>query len=96
MNGPNTLYVNQKVAAPFFSLARTHDLACCHLHLGNPALAQNQGWCEHGAGIKLAVVSNFDTRLRPLLTAMGAAEAFDALVISAEVTASSILLSTAR
>ncbi|KAK9917585.1 hypothetical protein WJX75_006082 [Coccomyxa subellipsoidea] len=37
------------------------------------------------SGIKLAVVSNFDTRLRPLLTAMGAAEAFDALIISAEV-----------
>ena len=39
----------------------------------------------NGAGIKLAVVSNFDTRLRPLLTVMGAAEVFDTLIISAEV-----------
>ncbi len=38
------------------------------------------------SGMKLALVSNFDTRLRPLLTAMGAADIFDALIISAEVT----------
>ncbi|BDA50706.1 probable haloacid dehalogenase-like hydrolase domain-containing protein [Coccomyxa sp. Obi] len=37
------------------------------------------------SGMKLAVVSNFDTRLRPLLTTMGAADIFDALIISAEV-----------
>lgn len=37
------------------------------------------------SGMKLALISNFDTRLRPLLTAMGAAETFDALIISAEV-----------
>ncbi|CAL8465108.1 g4643 [Coccomyxa elongata] len=37
------------------------------------------------SGIKLALISNFDTRLRPVLTAMGAADIFDALIISAEV-----------
>ncbi|EIE20438.1 HAD-superfamily hydrolase [Coccomyxa subellipsoidea C-169] len=45
-----------------------------------PALA-----AIRSSGIKLGVVSNFDTRLRPLLTAMGAAEVFDTMVISAEV-----------
>lgn len=37
------------------------------------------------AGVKLAVVSNFDTRLRPLLEQLHLAHLFDALVISAEV-----------
>jgi REG-2-like HAD superfamily hydrolase len=36
------------------------------------------------AGIRLAVVSNFDTRLRPLLRALGVATWFDAIVVSAE------------
>ena len=33
----------------------------------------------------MAVVSNFDLRLRPLLEALGLDELFDALIISAEV-----------
>ena len=37
------------------------------------------------AGIKLAVVSNFDTRLRPLLASLGILHLFDAVVISAEI-----------
>lgn len=37
------------------------------------------------AGIKLAVVSNFDTRLRPLLKSLGILHLFDAVVISAEI-----------
>ena len=37
------------------------------------------------AGIKMAVVSNFDLRLRPLLEALGLDKLFDALIISAEV-----------
>lgn len=36
------------------------------------------------AGIRLAVVSNFDTRLRPLLQELGVARWFDAIVVSAE------------
>lgn len=36
-------------------------------------------------GLKLAVVSNFDTRLRPLLRDLGLAKFFDAIIISAEV-----------
>lgn len=36
------------------------------------------------AGIKLGLVSNFDTRLRPLLTQMKLAPLFDCMVISAE------------
>ncbi|KAJ3677357.1 hypothetical protein LUZ60_003081 [Juncus effusus] len=36
-------------------------------------------------GVKLAVVSNFDTRLRKLLKDLGASDLFDATVISSEV-----------
>ncbi|KAJ6747586.1 hypothetical protein OIU74_029946 [Salix koriyanagi] len=38
-------------------------------------------------GVKLAVVSNFDTRLRPLLRALNCDHWFDALAVSAEVAA---------
>eukprot|EP00249_Psilotum_nudum_P019086 c27093_g1_i4 orf=394-1407(+) len=37
------------------------------------------------AGVKIAVVSNFDTRLRPLLSALRCSHWFDAIVVSAEV-----------
>lgn len=37
------------------------------------------------AGLKMAVVSNFDLRLRALLEALGLDQLFDALIISAEV-----------
>eukprot|EP00775_Hariotina_reticulata_P008237 gene8237-8427_t len=37
------------------------------------------------AGVRLAVVSNFDTRLRPILSALGIDHMFDAVVVSAEV-----------
>ncbi|KAF3324259.1 haloacid dehalogenase-like hydrolase domain-containing protein 3 [Carex littledalei] len=37
------------------------------------------------AGVKLAVVSNFDTRLRKLLKDLGVADLFDANIISSEV-----------
>lgn len=37
------------------------------------------------AGIKVCVVSNFDSRLRPLLEEMGLASVFDHVVVSAEV-----------
>lgn len=37
------------------------------------------------AGVLLAVVSNFDTRLRPLLRDLGVEGLFDAVMISAEV-----------
>ncbi|CAK0787258.1 hypothetical protein CVIRNUC_010476 [Coccomyxa viridis] len=39
------------------------------------------------SGLKMAVVSNFDLRLRPLLEALGLDQLFDALIISAEVEA---------
>ncbi|KAL4377531.1 hypothetical protein GQ457_02G040420 [Hibiscus cannabinus] len=39
------------------------------------------------AGVKLAVVSNFDTRLRPLLRALNCEHWFDAVAVSAEVEA---------
>uniref|UniRef100_A0A803N5G2 Haloacid dehalogenase-like hydrolase domain-containing protein 3 n=1 Tax=Chenopodium quinoa TaxID=63459 RepID=A0A803N5G2_CHEQI len=39
------------------------------------------------AGVKVAVVSNFDTRLRPLLRALGCEHWFDAMAVSAEVAA---------
>ncbi|KAK9833446.1 hypothetical protein WJX81_006300 [Elliptochloris bilobata] len=37
------------------------------------------------AGVSTAVVSNFDTRLRPLLGLLGLEQLFDAIVVSAEV-----------
>lgn len=37
------------------------------------------------AGVKLAVVSNFDTRLRPVLRALKCDHWFDAVAVSAEV-----------
>lgn len=37
------------------------------------------------AGVKVAVVSNFDTRLRPLLRALDCEHWFDAVAVSAEV-----------
>lgn len=37
------------------------------------------------SGVKLAVVSNFDTRLRPLLRALNCDDWFDAVAVSAEV-----------
>ncbi|GAB2233889.1 hypothetical protein Droror1_Dr00003120 [Drosera rotundifolia] len=37
------------------------------------------------AGVKVIVVSNFDTRLRPLLWALDCEHWFDAVVVSAEV-----------
>nr|GMC81982.1 haloacid dehalogenase-like hydrolase domain-containing protein 3 [Ipomoea batatas] len=39
------------------------------------------------AGVKLAIVSNFDTRLRPLLRDLNCDHWFDAVAVSAEVTA---------
>ncbi|CAN0890618.1 Nanp [Linum grandiflorum] len=39
------------------------------------------------AGVKVAIVSNFDTRLRPLLRALNCDNWFDALAVSAEVSA---------
>ncbi|XP_038905682.1 haloacid dehalogenase-like hydrolase domain-containing protein 3 [Benincasa hispida] len=39
------------------------------------------------AGVKIAVVSNFDTRLRPLLRALNCDHWFDAVAVSAEVEA---------
>ncbi|KAI6696908.1 hypothetical protein NL676_017027 [Syzygium grande] len=39
------------------------------------------------AGVKLAVVSNFDTRLRPVLRALNCDHWFDAMAVSAEVAA---------
>jgi hypothetical protein len=39
------------------------------------------------SGVKLAVCSNFDTRLRPVLRALGVDRLFDAIVVSAGATA---------
>lgn len=37
------------------------------------------------AGMKLAIVSNFDTRLRPILHQLGLDQLFDSVLISAEI-----------
>ena len=48
---------------------------------------RTRGLCKFvpTAGTKMAVVSNFDLRLRPLLESLGLDQLFDALIISAEV-----------
>ena len=44
-------------------------------------------WSSAAPGVKRAVVSNFDTRLRPLLAGLRLDSLFDAIVVSAEVDA---------
>lgn len=44
------------------------------------------------SGVKLAVVSNFDTRLRPLLRALNCDHWFDAVAVSAEVSINLVCL----
>lgn len=44
------------------------------------------------AGVKIAIVSNFDTRLRPLLRALNCDHWFDAVAVSAEVSYSSLFI----
>lgn len=53
-------------------------------HIGDPEAGKALKAIRR-AGIKLAVVSNFDTRLRPLMRALQCYEWFDAVVVSAEV-----------
>ena len=47
--------------------------------------------CMRDVGLKIAVVSNFDLRLRPLLEGLGLDQPFDALIISAEVSISLVI-----
>lgn len=55
-------------------------------HLGDPD-AERVFKALRTSGVKLAVVSNFDTRLRPLLRALNCDHWFDAVAVSAEVEA---------
>ncbi|XP_062191755.1 uncharacterized protein LOC133895452 isoform X3 [Phragmites australis] len=58
----------------------THGNAWCLPVGGDTTL------CElKDAGVKLAVVSNFDTRLRKLLKDLNVSDMFDAIVVSSEV-----------
>ncbi|KAI5083076.1 hypothetical protein GOP47_0002819 [Adiantum capillus-veneris] len=53
-------------------------------HIGDPE-AGTALKAIRTAGIKLAVVSNFDTRLRPLMKALHCYDWFDTIIVSAEV-----------
>ncbi|KAH7288412.1 hypothetical protein KP509_31G025900 [Ceratopteris richardii] len=53
-------------------------------HIGDPD-AEKVLKAIRNAGIKLAVVSNFDTRLRPLMKVLSCYDWFDSIVVSAEV-----------
>lgn len=53
-------------------------------HIGDPE-AEKSLKAIREAGIKLAVVSNFDTRLRPLMKVLKCYDWFDSIVVSAEV-----------
>ncbi|KAL6987274.1 hypothetical protein U1Q18_013024 [Sarracenia purpurea var. burkii] len=55
-------------------------------HICDPD-AENVFQSLRNAGVKLAVVSNFDTRLRPLLRALNCGHWFDVVAVSAEVAA---------
>ncbi|KAG5055065.1 hypothetical protein AAZX31_03G114200 [Glycine max] len=55
-------------------------------HLNDPG-AEEVFRALRKSGVKLAVVSNFDTRLRPLLRALNCDNWFDAVAVSAEVAA---------
>lgn len=55
-------------------------------HLCDPE-AEKVFQALRNAGVKVAVVSNFDTRLRPLLRALNCEHWFDAVAVSAEVSA---------
>ncbi|RDX76566.1 hypothetical protein CR513_43426, partial [Mucuna pruriens] len=55
-------------------------------HLNDPA-AEEVFRALRKSGVKLAVVSNFDTRLRPVLRALNCDNWFDAVAVSAEVAA---------
>lgn len=53
-------------------------------HIGDPN-AEKAFKAMRAGGIKLAVVSNFDTRLRPLMRVLQCYDWFDTIVVSAEV-----------
>lgn len=57
---------------------RFADPALWHVYADVPAVLRR--W--HGAGLRLAVVSNFDRRLQPLLEGLGLADLFEAVVVS--------------
>jgi putative hydrolase of the HAD superfamily len=57
---------------------RFADPSLWHVYADVPAVLRR--W--HGAGLRLAVVSNFDRRLQPLLEGLGLADLFEAVVVS--------------
>lgn len=57
---------------------RFADPILWHVYADVPAVLRR--W--HGAGLRLAVVSNFDQRLQPLLESLGLADLFAAVVVS--------------
>ncbi|MCP9835411.1 HAD-IA family hydrolase [Cyanobium sp. Aljojuca 7A6] len=57
---------------------RFADPSLWHVFADVPAVLRR--W--HGAGLRLAVVSNFDRRLQPLLEGLGLADLFEAVVVS--------------
>jgi putative hydrolase of the HAD superfamily len=57
---------------------RFADPSLWHVFTDVPAVLRR--W--HGAGLRLAVVSNFDRRLQPLLEGLGLADLFAAVVVS--------------
>jgi len=57
---------------------RFADPTLWHVYADVPTVLRR--W--HGAGLRLAVVSNFDRRLQPLLEGLGLADLFEAVVVS--------------
>eukprot|EP00882_Tetradesmus_deserticola_P006793 GHRQ01007152.1.p1 GENE.GHRQ01007152.1~~GHRQ01007152.1.p1 ORF type:complete len:293 (+),score=101.96 GHRQ01007152.1:173-1051(+) len=86
---------------PFWRFIVEQSTGCCNEQLFEEVYeyyAQADAWALapgavqalrklRASGIQLAVVSNFDTRLRPILAALGVDDLFDAVVVSAEVQA---------
>lgn len=61
-----------------------YHFVCQAWHICDPD-AGNAFRALRKAGVKTAIVSNFDTRLRPLLQALKCDHWFDAVAVSAEV-----------
>lgn len=84
---------------PFWRFIVEQSTGCCSEELFEEVYeyyVQRQAWALapgavpalrrlKAAGVRLAVVSNFDTRLRPILAALAVDDLFDAVVVSAEV-----------
>jgi REG-2-like HAD superfamily hydrolase len=85
---PGNIY-EHAIAGPF-KQCHVHAQLLCRHYARPEAWTVTPGVVDavqriRAAGVKVCVLSNFDNRLRPLLTALGIAELFDNIIVSSEV-----------